>query len=121
MYYYQQPISYNLKKKLVYYYKELYENYETKTVYEIATELNVHHKIIYTFINICYQAPINENGYSTLMTLIMLCTKFDSSSQFYEEQQENFGELIRKRAILKEVKMRNKKLNEKRKVKRLQK
>lgn len=117
MYYSQGRISEKLRNNIISYYIEMYENYEMKTVSEIASELNVHSKTIYTFIKVFY----NLHGYEKLTTMIMLCTKFNNTSQFYEEQQKHFGELIRKRAILKDVKIRNEKLNEKRKVKRLQK
>ena len=115
MYYYQGCISERLRNAIVSYYMELYENYEVKTVYEIASELDVHPKTIYTFIKIFY----NLRGYEKLTTILMVCTKLNSTSQYYEEQQKYFGELIKKRAIIKEVKLRTKELNNKRDTKRL--
>ena len=117
MYYSQGRISEKLRNNIISYYIEMYENYEMKTVSEIASELNVNSKTIYNFINLFY----NVHGYEKLTIMLMLCTKLNSTNQYYEEQQKLFGELIRKRAILKDVKIRNEKLNEKRKVKRLQK
>lgn len=117
--YSQGRMSQKMKNIIIAYYKELYLSYEVKTIGEIASDLNINRSTLYIFYNEYYSSCNLDGTYSPLTTMIMLCTKFYCSSKFYEEQQSNFGEIIRKRAMVKEIKNRTAQLNEKRKVKRL--
>ena len=114
--YLRPRVSRDLQKRIIYYYKELYENLEMKTIPEIANELGVSASAIHKFLK-CNYVSIENGEYSPIMVMIMLCTKFGNTSCYHFEQQEKFGEIIKKRAILKDVKSRNEKLNQKRKVK----
>lgn len=113
----QAKVSRDKEIKIIYYYKELYENYEMKTVPEISEDLGIDISIIYKFLASRYNSYTRKDDYPKLMTMIMLCTKFGNTSYYYAEQQQFFSKIIKKRQILKEVKSRTAKLNEKRKIK----
>ena len=87
------------------YYKDLYRNYEMKYTSHIAKDLHLSTEIVKRCID--YYIRTEEAMYSELGTMIMLCTKFDASNQYYEVQQRIFGELIEQRKIMKEQKDRH--------------
>ena len=81
------------------YYKQMYSNYEFKSVPKIANDLDVSATMISRFI---YMMITNDKElYSEIGMLIMLCTKFDIKSRYYEAQQEIYGDLIKQRAKIK--------------------
>lgn len=104
-----------IRREITSYYKMLYANNEIKSVQEICDELNISSRVLLDYIDDCCE--ISSDNYSPLTFVIMVSTEFSKKHRFYHIQQEKFGEVIRKRIILNEVRKRNEKLKQKRLVK----
>lgn len=116
--FYMRPmVSHEVEERILYYYQELYNNYEMKTVPEMAEELGVSASTIYKFLNANCATFNDVKEYPLTLVMIMTCTKFGNKSHYYFEQKEKFSEIIKKRDMIKNIKMRTAKLNEKRKTK----
>lgn len=101
---YQQPI---ISKKTLYmvieYYDYLFNNYEFKTVREMANELEIHEKTLRRYISVLYSGKNSDGKYSKISIEILLCTRFNSTSPYYENQKE-FSNIIKRRMIVKTLK-----------------
>lgn len=106
---YQQSI---ISKRTLYtiidYYDYLFNNYEFKTISEMAAELEIHEKTLRRYISILYAEKNSDGKYSKISIQILLCTRFYSASPYYENQQE-FSSIIKRRMIVKTLKDKEKK------------
>lgn len=98
-------------KELVAYYKYLYENYERKSVAEIAKYLNMSEGTVRNFINNNYKGRNPLGQFSKFDIIILTTTKFGSES-IYLEDQKVLGNLIIHRQTCRLIKLQEKKLEE---------
>lgn len=97
---------------IVNYYCELYNNYEMKTIPDMADELEISATSLRNYIEMMYNGKNINGKYSKISLMILLCTKFKSTSQYFDAQQE-LSSIIKKREIVKllkehEAKQKNK-------------
>lgn len=107
-------LSRDTKCYILNYYKNLYINFDMKRVGEIAVDCDMHESSIRNFFDIAIKEPNSKGEFDPVTEMILLCTKFGSSSP-YRENQKLLSEKIRRRKIEKQLKtlveMQNKKGN----------
>lgn len=82
------------------YYNDLYNNFDMKTVPEMARELEIGESTLRLYLDKMYKEKNCDGKYSKLSLLILLCTKFVPNSPYYKDQQE-LSLIIKKRQIVK--------------------
>ena len=102
-----------INKMILQYYQELYNNLEVQKISEISDNLGIKISKVTDFIDAYCDIPECNDNFPKITLLIMLCTKFHSDHKLYHIQQERFGKIINKRQVLKEVKIRNKRIKRK--------
>lgn len=85
------------------YYDKLFNNYEFKTISEISKDLDIDPKTLRLYLKALYTGKNCDGKYSRISLQILLCTKFVSSSPYYDDQQE-LMDVIKRRQIVKELK-----------------
>lgn len=85
-----------IERELLAYYKYLYENYEMKSVSEIANYLDMHVKTVRSFIRKYFNGQSANGKFSTLDIMILTSTKFSdiSDNSIYIEEQRKLNKLI---------------------------
>lgn len=86
----------DVKKDLMGHYKYLYENYERKSVAEIAEYLDISEKTVRDFIDNNYSGKNSLGKFSKFDIIILTTTKFGSKSKYLKDQNELIGLIIRR-------------------------
>lgn len=85
------------------YYNYLFKIYDVKSIMEIAEELEISPQTLRIYLEKLYTGKNVDGKYSKISLQILLCTKFNSSSPYYKDQQE-LSVVIKKREIVKNLK-----------------
>ena len=96
-------ISKETKYAILYYYKELYENFEMKSTVEIGEELGITDETVRKFLSTMILEPDSHGKFSDIATMILLCTRFGSTSP-YTQYQKLLDKEIAHRRLVRQVK-----------------
>lgn len=86
----------NVKKDLIGHYKYLYENYERKSVAEIAGYLDISEETVRRFIDRNYTGKNSLGKFTKFDIIVLTTTKFGSESKYLEDQNELIWLIIRR-------------------------
>lgn len=105
---YTSLLSYATTKKILYYYLELLNSYETKTMEEICSELSISRRSLNSFLY--HHCPRSEKEINRVGKMILLCTKFGANSP-YTNIQKRYLEDIKHREYVRIVKAKARECN----------
>lgn len=98
-------VSQRMCYALMDYYKDLYENFEIKTIPEIAIDLCINGVTVRRILETIYNGKNVDGSFSNMDLMILLCTKFGNKSPYLDDQQdEKIQRLIKRRKIIHELK-----------------
>lgn len=104
-YYKGIKITKNLCMMVIGHYQDLYDNLEVQSTTEIATIIGVDGDTIRKVLELIYDGPKSDGTFSKRDLMILLCTKFGSSSPYLEDQnREEIQRAIKRRKIVAELK-----------------
>lgn len=94
---------YKTKRKILYYYEELFQTSRIQSISEIANELGISKSSVANFISSIYHGPNIEGKFSRIDLYILLCTKFGSSSPYLDDQRFLMEKIERRRLLVNSV------------------
>lgn len=90
-------LSNEIQKRILYYYKELFENYERRTTPEICDELGISAETLRKFLH--GYCAMEESEINKIGLIILLSTKFGPTSPFREMQNKYKKEIEHREKI----------------------
>ena len=94
-------LSNKMQKMILYYYMDLFENYERKTTPEICNDLGICENTLSKFLHV--YCPTEESQITKVGLIILLSTKFGANSSF-KELQKKYSDVIEKREMKRIIK-----------------